>query len=129
MSEPILVSKELTKRFGGLVALDALDLEVEENSIHSVIGPNGAGKTTVFNCIMEFYQPDGGEIWFRGHRIDGVTPDVVAKAGINRTYQNIRLFVFCPPGGQREVIAGLAISFSMWQCAGHGDAAGLGFVH
>ena len=90
--EPILVTKQLIKRFGGLVAVDTLDLEVGENSIHSVIGPNGAGKTTVFNCIMEFYKPDGGEIWFRGDRIDGVTPDVVARVGINRTYQNIRLF-------------------------------------
>ena len=90
--EPILVAKELTKRFGGLIAVDSLDLSVTEHSIHSVIGPNGAGKTTVFNCIMEFYNPDGGEIWFRGARIDGVTPDRVAAAGINRTYQNIRLF-------------------------------------
>jgi branched-chain amino acid transport system ATP-binding protein len=90
--EPILVAKGLTKRFGGLVAVDALDLQVAEKSIHSIIGPNGAGKTTIFNCIMEFYQPDGGEIWFRGERIDGIMPDAVAKAGINRTYQNIRLF-------------------------------------
>ena len=90
--EPILFTKALTKRFGGLVAVDALELEVAENSIHSIIGPNGAGKTTIFNCIMEFYPPDGGEIWFRGNRIDGIMPDAVAKAGINRTYQNIRLF-------------------------------------
>jgi len=90
--EPILVTKQLTKRFGGLVAVDSLDLSVGENSIHSVIGPNGAGKTTVFNCIMEFYHPDGGEIWFRGARIDGIMPDQVAVAGISRTYQNIRLF-------------------------------------
>ena len=90
--EPILVTKQLTKRFGGLVAVDALDLSVREKSIHSIIGPNGAGKTTVFNCIMEFYHPDGGEIWFQGARIDGITPDRVAVAGINRTYQNIRLF-------------------------------------
>ena len=90
--EPILVCDGLTKRFGGLVAVDRLNLSVAEGSIHSVIGPNGAGKTTVFNCIMEFYPPDGGEIRFLGERIDGLTPDAVAKAGINRTYQNIRLF-------------------------------------
>jgi branched-chain amino acid transport system ATP-binding protein len=90
--EPILVTDKLTKRFGGLVAVDALDLAVREKSIHSIIGPNGAGKTTVFNCIMMFYTPDDGEVRFRGARIDGVTPDVVAVAGINRTYQNIRLF-------------------------------------
>ena len=90
--EPVLVCDRLTKRFGGLVAVDRLDLSVAEGAIHSVIGPNGAGKTTVFNCIMEFYPPDGGEILFLGERIDGLTPDAVAKAGINRTYQNIRLF-------------------------------------
>ena len=87
-----LVTDKLTKHFGGLVAVDQLDLEVREGSIHSIIGPNGAGKTTVFNCIMEFYTPDGGEVLFYGERIDGVTPDRVAAAGINRTYQNIRLF-------------------------------------
>ena len=90
--EPILVTKQLTKRFGGLIAVDGLDLSVGEKSIHSIIGPNGAGKTTVFNCIMEFYHPVGGEIWFRGARIDGIMPDQVAVAGISRTYQNIRLF-------------------------------------
>jgi branched-chain amino acid transport system ATP-binding protein len=88
----LLQTVQLTKRFGGLVAVDSFDLDVAEGSIHSVIGPNGAGKTTVFNCIMEFYKPDGGEIYFAGGRIDGVTPDRVAAAGINRTYQNIRLF-------------------------------------
>jgi branched-chain amino acid transport system ATP-binding protein len=88
----LLQTIQLTKRFGGLVAVDRFDLDVAGGSIHSIIGPNGAGKTTVFNCIMEFYKPDGGEIYFAGGRIDGVTPDRVAAAGINRTYQNIRLF-------------------------------------
>jgi branched-chain amino acid transport system ATP-binding protein len=89
---PLLVVDKLTKRFGGLIAIDELEVSVTENAIHSIIGPNGAGKTTVFNCIMEFYHPDGGEIWFDGQRIDGLTPDRVAAAGISRTYQNIRLF-------------------------------------
>src|SRR5687767_15314777 len=91
-SGALLKMEAMTKRFGGLVAVESLDLEVGEGSIHSIIGPNGAGKTTVFNCIMEFYSPDGGEIIFAGDRIDGITPDRVASAGINRTYQNIRLF-------------------------------------
>ena len=90
--ETLLKLDSVTKRFGGLVAVDSLGLQVAQGTIHSIIGPNGAGKTTVFNCIMGFYQPDGGEIWFGPHRIDGVTPDVVARVGINRTYQNIRLF-------------------------------------
>ncbi|MFL5258706.1 MAG: ABC transporter ATP-binding protein [Hyphomicrobiales bacterium] len=88
----LLRTQKMTKRFGGLTAVDSLDLDVREGAIHSIIGPNGAGKTTVFNCIMEFYTPDEGAVWFAGERIDGVTPDRVAKAGINRTYQNIRLF-------------------------------------
>jgi branched-chain amino acid transport system ATP-binding protein len=90
--QPILLTDQMTMRFGGLVAVDRLDLAVKENAIHSIIGPNGAGKTTVFNCIMEFYSPDSGRIWFNGQRIDGLLPDRVAAAGINRTYQNIRLF-------------------------------------
>jgi branched-chain amino acid transport system ATP-binding protein len=90
--EVLLKTEMMTKQFGGLIAVDKLDLEVKEGAIHSIIGPNGAGKTTVFNCIMEFYVPDGGAIWFAGERIDGVSPDRVDEAGINRTYQNIRLF-------------------------------------
>ncbi len=90
--EVLLRTVAMTKRFGGLVALDRLDLDVREGMIHSIIGPNGAGKTTVFNCIMQFYTPDDGEVLFKGERIDGVLPDRVAQAGINRTYQTIRLF-------------------------------------
>ena len=74
----LLRTAQMTKRFGGLVAIDRLDLEVEQGAIHSIIGPNGAGKTTVFNCIMEFYPPENGQIWFAGQRIDGLMPDRVA---------------------------------------------------
>jgi branched-chain amino acid transport system ATP-binding protein len=88
----LLRTEHMTKRFGGLVAIDRLELEVRHGAIHSIIGPNGAGKTTVFNCVMEFYTPDDGQIWFAGQRIDGLTPDRVAAAGLNRTYQTIRLF-------------------------------------
>jgi len=95
MNDPgdaLLKTEAMTKRFGGLVAVEKLDLEVKEGLVHSIIGPNGAGKTTVFNCIMEFYTPDEGAVWFAGERIDGLSPDRVAEAGISRTYQNIRLF-------------------------------------
>src|SRR5579871_2680784 len=92
LQEMILKTNSLTMRFGGLVALSGLDLEVRPHAIHSIIGPNGAGKTTVFNCIMQNLQISGGEIWFGGERMDGLTPDRVAAAGISRTYQNIRLF-------------------------------------
>jgi len=79
-------------RFGGLVAISEVDLAVEEHSIHSVIGPNGAGKTTLFNCVTQNLRPTSGQVWFGGQRIDGLTPDRVAAAGMSRTYQNIRLF-------------------------------------
>jgi branched-chain amino acid transport system ATP-binding protein len=82
----------MTKRFGGLVAVNQLDLEVEELSIASLIGPNGAGKTTVFNCITGFYDPEEGNIIFQGKEIQGYSPDRVTATGIARTYQNIRLF-------------------------------------
>jgi branched-chain amino acid transport system ATP-binding protein len=88
----ILESKNLTKQFGGLAALSRLDVVVEDKSIHSIIGPNGAGKTTFFNCITGFYRPEDGEIFLEGNPITGITPDLVTRMGIARTYQNIRLF-------------------------------------
>lgn len=88
----IFKANNMTKRFGGLVAVNTLDIEIEDNSIHSIIGPNGAGKTTFFNCITGFYRPDGGEIIFDGKPIVGLSPDRIVHRGISRTYQNIRLF-------------------------------------
>jgi branched-chain amino acid transport system ATP-binding protein len=87
-----LETRGLTKVFGGLVAVNKLDLVVPEHRIASVIGPNGAGKTTFFNCITGFYQPEAGEVLFEGHSMLGLTPDLVNHLGISRTYQNIRLF-------------------------------------
>jgi len=88
----ILSAKKVTKRFGGLVAIGDLDIDIKEHSIHSIIGPNGAGKTTFFNCITGFYRPEVGEILFNNHSLVGLLPDRVARLGIFRTYQNIRLF-------------------------------------
>lgn len=88
----ILTSRNLTKRFGGLVAINQLDLDVAEQAIHSIIGPNGAGKTTFFNCVTGFYRAEEGGIVFNGTPLDGMTPDRIAQKGIARTYQNIRLF-------------------------------------
>jgi branched-chain amino acid transport system ATP-binding protein len=87
-----LETQALTKHFGGLVAVDAVDLVIREGAIFSVIGPNGAGKTTFYNCITGFYQPDGGEVLFYGKSLVGLNPDQVTYRGISRTYQNIRLF-------------------------------------
>jgi branched-chain amino acid transport system ATP-binding protein len=88
----ILSARNVTKFFGGLVAVNEFDIQVEENSISSVIGPNGAGKTTFFNCITGFYKPEQGEIVFDGHHIQGMSTERITHFGISRTYQNIRLF-------------------------------------
>ena len=88
----LLSARQVSKRFGGLLAIDRVDLSVPKAAIHSVIGPNGAGKTTLFNCLTSFVHPSGGEIHLAGVRIDGLRPDLVARYGIARTYQNIRLF-------------------------------------
>ena len=87
-----LETRQLIKHFGGLTAVDKVDLLIPEHSIFSVIGPNGAGKTTFYNCITGFYTPDSGEINFYGQSLVGLTPDRITHMGISRTYQNIRLF-------------------------------------
>lgn len=87
-----LETRALVKQFGGLVAVNSVDMQVAESSIFSVIGPNGAGKTTFYNCITGFYTPEGGEVLFQGKSLVGLSPDQVAHRGIARTYQNIRLF-------------------------------------
>jgi branched-chain amino acid transport system ATP-binding protein len=92
MKPPILLTRQLSKHFGGLSAISNLDLAVEEGAIHSIIGPNGAGKTTLFNCVTQYLVPSAGEVLLRGRSLDGLRPDRVAAAGISRTYQNIRLF-------------------------------------
>jgi len=88
----ILTAKKVTKRFGGLVAVNAVDFEIPEKAIVSIIGPNGAGKTTFFNCITGFGKADEGDITFEGTSIQRLRPDQITKLGISRTYQNIRLF-------------------------------------
>lgn len=82
----------LTKRFGGIVALDGVSLSVKSGEIVGLIGPNGAGKTTVFNLITGMQAPDSGEILFEGETIIGLTPDVLTRRGIARTFQNVRVF-------------------------------------
>jgi branched-chain amino acid transport system ATP-binding protein len=88
----ILKAQNVTKRFGGLVAVQEFDLDIEERMIASLIGPNGAGKTTFFNCVTGFYLPEEGQIQFNGTNLVGFSPDRITSLGIGRTYQNIRLF-------------------------------------
>jgi branched-chain amino acid transport system ATP-binding protein len=81
-----------TIQFGGLVAVNALDMNVERGQIYGLIGPNGAGKTTVFNLLTGVYKPTSGEIYFQGKRIDGLRSYEISRRGVSRTFQNIRLF-------------------------------------
>lgn len=116
MSEQLLRLDHITMQFGGVVAVDDLELEVNEGEIVALIGPNGAGKTTAFNVITGVYQPTNGAVWFDGAKIienhpqgkmkkqykgqcDGLftetlspTPDKITRAGMARTFQNIRLW-------------------------------------
>ncbi len=92
MSTPILEVEQLAIAFGGLKAIDNVDLTVNEGEIVSIIGPNGAGKTTFFNCITGLLTPDSGRIVFEGTDIAGWSADAVTRQGLARTFQNVRLF-------------------------------------
>ena len=83
----------VSKSFGGLQVIDALDLRIDEGEIVSVIGPNGAGKTTLFNLVTGIYRPDRGDIHFGGRNIVGLEPHKIAQLGIARTFQTLRLFL------------------------------------
>ena len=89
--DPLRTSK-CTIRFGGLVAVNALDMSVRQGEIYGLIGPNGAGKTTIFNLLTGVYCPTSGELYLNGERIDGLKPYEISRRGISRTFQNIRLF-------------------------------------
>ena len=88
----ILEASNVSKIFGGLVAVNDVDFSVPERGIVSLIGPNGAGKTTFFNCMTGLYKPSTGRVTFDGKDITAKRPDLVTKAGIARTFQNIKLF-------------------------------------
>lgn len=88
----MLQCEALTIRFGGLSAIDQLDFDISAGEIRGLIGPNGSGKTTLFNLISGLYKPTAGSIVFEGNPIAGLRPDQITRAGIARTFQNIRLF-------------------------------------
>ncbi len=90
----ILKVEKLRKAFGGLVAVNDVDLEVKKGSIHAIIGPNGAGKTTFFNALTAIVPADAGSITFLDRRIDGLSSHAIAEIGVARTFQNIRLFPY-----------------------------------
>lgn len=88
----LLEVKQVTKRFGNLVAVNHVDVQIEPGAIHAIIGPNGAGKTTLFNCITGVYAQEEGSITFKGQTLNNIKPHQRAVLGISRTFQNIRLF-------------------------------------
>ena len=88
----LLETINVVKSFGGLTAINRINFQLEAGRIVSIIGPNGAGKTTLFNTLTGIYQPDQGQIIFNGRSLLGLRPDQIAKRGISRTFQNIRLF-------------------------------------
>ncbi len=92
MSRPILEVSGLSMRFGGLLAVNNVGLTVHEKQVVSMIGPNGAGKTTVFNCLTGFYKPTSGSIRLDDEQIEGLPGHLIARKGVVRTFQNVRLF-------------------------------------
>jgi branched-chain amino acid transport system ATP-binding protein len=112
-SSAVLGAQNITKQFGGLTAVSDVSFSVPEKSIVSIIGPNGAGKTTFFNMLTGFYKPTLGLITFAGSNITGKRPDIIMKAGMARTFQNIRLFATmsavenCMVGQNSRMKAGL----------------------
>ena len=105
---PLLEVEHLTMRFGGLVAIDDLSFTARQREITAIIGPNGAGKTTVFNCLTGFYKPTVGQLTFHagGHQLllEQMEGFRIARAGVARTFQNIRLF------GQMSVLENLVVA-------------------
>ncbi|MCI3946724.1 high-affinity branched-chain amino acid ABC transporter ATP-binding protein LivG [Pseudomonas syringae] len=92
MSRPLLQATGLSMRFGGLLAVNGVALTVNKGQVVSMIGPNGAGKTTVFNCLTGFYRPSAGTILLDGEPIQGLAGHQIARKGVVRTFQNVRLF-------------------------------------
>lgn len=123
MSDTILSVRNLHKSFGGVRALDGIDLEIEKGEMAGIIGPNGSGKSTLFNCISGVLHPDSGQILFKGHSVEKKSPSEIYQLGLTRTFQNPRLFsamtvlenLLVPPKGQKgESIANAPIH-SRWE--------------
>jgi branched-chain amino acid transport system ATP-binding protein len=128
MNGPLLEVEHLTMRFGGLVAIDDLSLMAREREITAIIGPNGAGKTTVFNCLTGFYKPTVGQLTFHaGERtllLEQMEGFRIARAGVARTFQNIRLF------GQMSVLENLIVAQhnALMKASGYTVLGVLGFA-
>ena len=91
-AQVVLQTEKATIKFGGLVAVNELTMDVKQGEIYGLIGPNGAGKTTIFNLLTGVYEPTSGDIRIAGTRINGMRPYEISRIGVSRTFQNIRLF-------------------------------------
>jgi branched-chain amino acid transport system ATP-binding protein len=109
-SAPLLEIQHLKQQFGGLLALKDINIFVERGEVVGIIGPNGSGKTTLFNCVTGIYNPTEGTVLFKGAAINGLKPYVIAKHGVSRTFQNIRLFKALTV--QENIFAGMHIRTS-----------------
>jgi branched-chain amino acid transport system ATP-binding protein len=116
----LLEVRQVTKRFGGLTALNQADIELEQGRIASIIGPNGAGKTTLFNILTGIYPPEAGTVAFRGQSLLGLTPDQITALGVCRTFQNIRLFVNMT--AVENILVGMhsRVPLGLWHVLSHG---------
>ena len=92
INKPLLETRQLVKKYGGIVALDGIDLMVRKATVHAIIGPNGAGKTTLVNVISGLVRPQSGTVFFNGHKITTTSCHVITTMGIGRTFQNLRVF-------------------------------------
>ncbi len=115
MSSPALAATKLSLAFGGLKAVDQFSISVQPRALCGLIGPNGAGKTTVFNLLTGVYQADAGEITLGGERLNGKKPSVIARAGLARTFQNIRLFGELSVLDNVRTAAGVRAKSGMWR--------------
>jgi branched-chain amino acid transport system ATP-binding protein len=111
-------ARGITKRFGGLLAVNRVDYALERG-ISSIIGPNGAGKTTLFNVFTGLYEPDAGEVTFRGRSLVGLRPDQITALGVCRTFQNIRLFANMT--AVENVLVGMhaRVKLGLWDALAH----------
>ena len=123
-----LVVHGLTKRFGGLVAVDACAFEVEPGQVVGLIGPNGSGKSTVFNLVTGVIAPDAGRVEYRGRSIVGLPLHRVARLGIGRTFQEVKIFRELPVW-QNLAIAALGRGLAAWQDRGAMLLDGMGLGH
>ena len=131
---PLLAIRGLRRHFGGVAAVDGVDLDVAPGEILSVIGPNGAGKTTLFNVITGLIRPDAGEVSFAGRPIAGVRADRIAELGIARTYQNQRVFANLSVrenvllGAHRRLVAARSLGRVSLDARGNPLLSGVGLV-